>query len=1010
MTALGLVTEVAEQETASSSPSSDKENKGGQASPAPNGRFPSLLPLRYTVRLEQSRRVVTGLAPADLSRADRLPTRDTLRLFIRSSALRQGSSPTAPWVVSAPLFIKHGLKNKIAAIFLPSIERKNSSNTPLSPKKRKLEGLKEKPTKKARSDKPARSPMKGPSPGKPNAAVLTPKKPGPPDSDSDCEVLANIASSSKTKNVLKVTLSPKKNECHSKLSVMLSPTKISAAAADGDSDDSDDVKLSVLAKSPKKLSFCGGGQPGKKALFGKKTASSKHSAKGDSKQNEKQKRGRKPKDKGKDPKRMGKPGTSKSQKKAMKQVSLLEMGKKKRGRPRKTEEKDMKQMSLFDLSKRKPPKPLSLPPCVRKLTRELEAGKRINIHNAYLNMCVKVLRREQYALIKHEPTRELIERRRTKVDEQRLLSRMTAEQKDEYMKRKKLELDEERRARLNEKRMRFEDQTLQLQPLRLFGDVAMVTEFVRAYGGLLMPQGVQPLSSEHLMLALAGRQAHHRLLLDVITMMLKVLVNDEIAEVSGRPRDGRTRIGASDAPDHDSTIEDELSDGVLARLEQCELFELTTDERVEVLRVLVHRLLGTYSLAEYQDEADERFRRVWTRKLAIYRDRKAERLREGEQGEELTPGAKRSRRNVEAARREREQREKEARERRLQELERHQKEQDEAAAFREFSQYRVSPPAGAAASDDDDDEQPLKVVQRRAASERTVHERGRVVLVSHKQATTPAAGENRWFCYTSLVQVDRLVAALAEKGERESALRGALAGIRAHLVSTLPACDSVPEQSLLVAASEQGTAVAAATPAKRATEGTADNSVKLEPDVVAAGENKASAGVETDPAVQADAGALTAGNGADTRAESKADDETKPFLLGTLKEDILSIEEELSEGWLGAVPGPADWAARVLSADSPAQLADTVLECQRHIDRHALQGLMAPGPTGGGAPSASEIRWLQAVRQCHTFSRLHVLVGLLDSSIKWDLSTATKVSQGCGASSRHRLGEGNRER
>ena len=57
------------------------------------------------------------------SRAERLPNRDLLRLFVRSSAVRQGTSSTAPWVVSPHLFVLHGLKNKIASIFLPSAER-----------------------------------------------------------------------------------------------------------------------------------------------------------------------------------------------------------------------------------------------------------------------------------------------------------------------------------------------------------------------------------------------------------------------------------------------------------------------------------------------------------------------------------------------------------------------------------------------------------------------------------------------------------------------------------------------------------------------------------------------------------------------------------------------------------------------------------------------------------------------------------------------------------------------
>ena len=43
-----------------------------------------------------------------------------------------------------------------------------------------------------------------------------------------------------------------------------------------------------------------------------------------------------------------------------------------------------------------------------------------------------------------------------------------------------------------------------------------------------------------------------------------------------------------------------------------------------------------------------------------------------------------------------------------------------------------------------------------------------------RQATAPEPTENRWFCFTALSEVEQLRDALAEKGERESALRDAL--------------------------------------------------------------------------------------------------------------------------------------------------------------------------------------------------------------------------------------------
>ena len=127
------------------------------------------------------------------------------------------------------------------------------------------------------------------------------------------------------------------------------------------------------------------------------------------------------------------------------------------------------------------------------------------------------------------------------------------------------------------------------------------------------------------------------------------------------------------------------SESLLERLEQCELFELTTAERLEVLRVLVHRLLDTDSLAD-------RHRDLCLRKDAIARDLKAQRRQEeaaapaqeptqtqgptpepepepepaavgaGEQPDDLASRSKRTRRNLEQARQERQQKERERRE------------------------------------------------------------------------------------------------------------------------------------------------------------------------------------------------------------------------------------------------------------------------------------------------------------------------------------------------------------
>ena len=332
---------------------------------------------------------------------------------------------------------------------------------------------KDKPSKKVKESGTPRSPVKAVS-----AAGTT--TPTPPDSDSDCEVLAKIASSSKTKTVLSVTLSPEKDKCCSSVSVVLSPLK-SKPTTYVDSDDSDDVKLSVLAKSPtKKLSLDSGSSPAKRSLFGKSSGSGKVAGKGDAKKNEKKKTEDKDKRVKGNSKKSRDASVSKKGNSKMKQTSLTE--KRPVGRPRKGEQKVMRQMSLFDLGKKvassktsekapstsqkgtprkgsspqkksaspqKSPAKRSQPPCVRRLIRQLDAGKKLVPSSSVVKTCAKWLTHQQITGVQNERARQLIERSRAKLDEIRLMARMTAAQKEEYLKKKK---EEEKRARFIESR------------------------------------------------------------------------------------------------------------------------------------------------------------------------------------------------------------------------------------------------------------------------------------------------------------------------------------------------------------------------------------------------------------------------------------------------------------------------------------------------------------------------------------------------------------------------------
>lgn len=90
------------------------------------------------------------------------------------------------------------------------------------------------------------------------------------------------------------------------------------------------------------------------------------------------------------------------------------------------------------------------------------------------------------------------------------------------------------------RQLRFEDQSLQLSPLpaaapvplpaafapHLFGAVAMVSEFLGCYSGLLGAEPTPP-PLQQLLDAVSGGSAHETLLLRLVAPLLKLLINDE---------------------------------------------------------------------------------------------------------------------------------------------------------------------------------------------------------------------------------------------------------------------------------------------------------------------------------------------------------------------------------------------------------------------------------------------------------------------------------------------------
>ncbi|KAK7073042.1 hypothetical protein SK128_003473 [Halocaridina rubra] len=201
----------------------------------------------------------------------------------------------------------------------------------------------------------------------------------------------------------------------------------------------------------------------------------------------------------------------------------------------------------------------------------------------------------------------------------------------------------------------------------------------------------------------------------------------------------------------------------------------------------------------------------------------------------------------------------------------------------------------------------------------------------NEDETFPPVGENMWFYYNSLEEVDKLLECLACSGIRESKLKTSISQARTQIEANF-----ITEWQPL--------------------EDFVDGSVQLRE---------------------------------------------------TLREDIIQIEHELTEGWLGSVPNHEEWEKQASEATNVQELGECLIEAQKHVQLKFFKGIMKPikKPVPSDNPEAppeyEEVevlavqQWRDAVSSCTTLSRLHLLVGIFDSCIKWEKSLATKKCKVC---------------
>uniref|UniRef100_A0A671LR47 Tyrosine-protein kinase BAZ1B n=1 Tax=Sinocyclocheilus anshuiensis TaxID=1608454 RepID=A0A671LR47_9TELE len=967
--------------------------------------MPKFLPHKYDVKLLNEDKVISDVPADSLFRTERPPNKEIMRYFIRHYALRLGSGESAPWVVEDELVKKYNLPSKFSDFLL-------------DPHK----FLAEHPSAKRKS-------MSSPE-GKPNKKLKT------AETGKDSEgVKVKGEKKKKKKDSQNIPLSPTLWGHMQVKKVNGSPLKMKNS--DKKSTDPKKSRKSGVTKTPngQKLS--------------KKEDKSAGSAK-------------KPK---------------------MKQMTLLDLAKsppaaaspKKRGRSSST--------GSAKLGKPLPPMALHL---LRFYKENKGKEDKKTTLSSLVSKAAKTLSAEDRGRLPEE-LKELVQKRWELLEQKRRWALMTEEEKQDVLRQKRQEVKQKLREKAKERRekemqmrremsRRYEDQELEGKslptfrlfdmpeglPNTLFGDIAMVVEFLHCYSGLLMPDDQYPITSIALMEALAGEKAGFLYLNRVLVVLLQTLLQDELAEgyseldmplseipltmhsvselvrLCMRPTDAHEEESArgSDHWQPGAGYDDMVSSEFLEKLETSEVFELTSQEKVSLLVALCHRILMTYSVEDHVEATQQRSAELWRERLATLKEvnerKKAEKQKRKEQmeaktdssGDVLMRAERRKDSNVKKetpkvptkvepepedmistvksrrlmsiqAKKEKEEQERQNKERMEKEAEEERIRRQKAAAEKalqdavtkaklvmkrtplgtdrnhkrywlfsdvvpglyiekgwvhESIDYTFTlPPEEEPASKEEDKEEETEDGEKEdegsiVSTSNENGQQGAPVPESCIETTVPKQGQNLWFVCDSQKDLDELIESLHPQGVRESELKLRL---------------QVNYQEIL-------------------------HSIHLT--------KKGNPGLKTCDGYQE--------------------------LLKYLRSDIIEVASRLQKGGLGNMEDTSEFEERVHDLEKLQDFGECVITLQESVIKKFLQGFMAPKQkkkkkTGGEeSTTAEEVddqkrlaeearvataveKWKTAVREAQTFSRMHVLLGMLDACIKWDMSAENARCKVC---------------
>uniref|UniRef100_A0A674A330 Tyrosine-protein kinase BAZ1B n=1 Tax=Salmo trutta TaxID=8032 RepID=A0A674A330_SALTR len=927
--------------------------------------MPKFLPHKYDVKLISEDKVISDVPVDSLFRTERPPTKEIMRYFIRHYALRLGMGETAPWVVEDELVKKFNLPSKFSDFLLDP--HKFFAENPVSTKR------------------------------------------------------VNSGNEKKKKDSLGMPLSPT-IWGHMQMKMNGSPLKVKNSGTPKKRDGGASVLSSP--KSSKK-------PRDKKSAAGKKTPG-KSGQKISSKKDERGGGAKKPK---------------------MKQMTLLDLAKNppSAGSPKKRARSTGPGTPKLG----KPLHPMALH-LLRYYKEHKGKEDKRNAMSCLISKAAKALSPEDRGRLPEE-LQDLVLKRWELLEQKKKWAAMSEEEKQDVMRKRREEIREKLREKTKERRekelqvrreqqRRYED--LEIEggkalpvfklvdmpeglPNSLFGDVAMVADFLNCYAGLLMPDDQYPVTALALMEALAGEKAGFLYLNRVLVVLLQTLLQDELAEgyseldmplseipltlhsvselvrLCLRPCDAHGDDSGQGSGGDDwgplGGFDQVVSGEFLEQLEAVEVFELTSTEKASLLVALCHRILMTYSVEDHVDSMQQRSAELWKERLASLKEvndrKRAEKQRRKEQaevkGEEAAKVKKvkaepvatkpvatepedmistvKSRRLMSIqAKKEKEEQDKQNKERMEKGAEEERVRKQKAAAEKAFQDGIAKSklvlrriPLG---TDRNHNRYWLfsDVVPGLYIEKGWVHESidynveddggsldGALSEGAHQGApaavcietTTPNQGQNLWFVCDAPRDLDDLVESLHAQGVRESELKTKL---------------QVRYQDIL-------------------------HSINLA--------RKGNPGLRN----------------CDGHQE----------LLKYMRSDVIEVASRLQKGGLGYMDDSMDeFEKKVRDLENLKDFGECVITLQACVIKKFLQGFMAPKQKKKKKQEGEESRkteevdeekklaeearvatavekWKTAIREAQTFSRMHVLLGMLDACIKWDMSAENARCKVC---------------